>query len=259
MAETLGPPLELRDRAGRPLADIVVVESPTALAHEAGELFAQAAADAIDRRGRFMVALAGGATPRGLYACLAAEPFLGRVGWPRTWIFFGDERCVPPTDRNSNYLTAHEALLAHVPVPSGQIFRIPGEAARPALAAAEYDRMLRTVFEPEPVRFDLALLGLGIDGHVASLFPGAPALEERDRLVVAVETRAAVVPNRITLTLPVFNAARRVLFLAAGVEKARPVADALRNAASPSPAARVRPIDGTLTWVLDRAAAGSLG
>ncbi len=241
------------------LADVVVVESPAALAGEAAELFSRAAAEAVAARGRFTVALAGGATPRGLYTQLGVEPLRSRVDWASTWIFFGDERCVPPTDADSNYRMARETLLDRVPVPADRIFRMPGETTDPARAAMEYDVRIRAAFEPGPVRFDLILLGMGLDGHIASLFPGSPALEEKERLVAAVETRAAVVPSRITLTLPVLNVARRILFLIAGAEKARAVAEALRNPASSLPAARVRPIEGGVIWLVDRAAAANLG
>ncbi len=240
------------------LGDVTIVETPAALAGEAAELFARSAAEAIGDRGRFVVALAGGATPRGLYTRLAGEPTRSRVDWRRAWVFFGDERCVPPTDPESNYLMAWETLLGHAPMPPGQIFRIRGEAADTALAAAEYEATFRTVLEPGPARCDLILLGMGLDGHVASLFPGSPVLEEKERLVAAVETRAAVVSRRITLTLPAINAARRVLFLIAGAEKARAVAAVLRNPASTLPAARVRPADGVVSWLVDRAAAAAL-
>jgi 6-phosphogluconolactonase len=243
MAETLG--------------DVAIVETPAALADEAAELFIRAAAEAVGDRGRFVVALAGGATPRGLYTRLAGEPARSRVDWGRAWVFFGDERCVPPTDPESNYRMAWQTLLSVVPVPAAQVFRIRGEAD-PAQAAAEYEATLRTVFEPGPPRCDLILLGMGLDGHVASLFPGSAVLEERDRLVAAVDQRAAVVSRRVTLTLPAINAARRVLFLIAGSEKARAVAGLLRNPASTLPAARVRPTDGAVTLLLDRAAAAGL-
>ncbi len=240
------------------LADVLVVESPARLAEEGAQIFGRAAAEAIRERGRFTVALAGGATPRGLYARLAAPLARPQVEWPRTWVFFGDERCVPPTDADSNYRMAAETLLAHVPVPAAQVFQMPGDATNPAAAAADYEARLRAAFDPGPVSLDLVLLGMGLDGHVASLFPNSPVLDEKDRLVAAVETRAAVVPRRLTLTLPVLNAARRVLFLISGIEKARAVADALKNPASALPAAKVRPTAGVVTWLLDRAAASSL-
>lgn len=239
-------------------ADVKVVDTPDALAEAAGALFAGVAAESIAERGRFVVALAGGATPKGLYARLATPPLRERVDWALTWAFFGDERCVPPTHTDSNYLGAYRTMLATVPIPTGQIFRMPGEAPDPAAAAADYEGRLRATFAPEPVRFDLILLGMGVDGHTASLFPGLPAVDERDRLVVAVDARAAAVRRRMTLTLPALNAARRVVFLVAGTEKARPVADALRNTASRLPAARVRPSAGGLTWLLDQAAAAKL-
>jgi 6-phosphogluconolactonase len=243
MAETLG--------------HVAIVETPAALADEAAELFIRTAAEAVGDRGRFAVALAGGATPRGLYARLAGEPTRSRVDWARAWVFFSDERCVPPTDPESNYRMAWQTLLSAVPVPPGQVFRIRGEAD-PGQAAAEYEATLRAVFEPGPPRCDLILLGMGLDGHVASLFPGSTVLEARDRLVAAVDQRAAVVSRRVTLTLPAINAARRILFLVTGSEKARTVAGLLRNPDSTLPAARVRPTDGAVTWLLDRAAASGL-
>lgn len=229
-----------------------------ALAAEAATIVADIAAEAIRERGRFVLSLAGGTTPRGLYGRLAAAPYREQLPWARTWVFFGDERCVPPTDKDSNYLMAYETLLRAVPIPGSQIFRIPGEAPDPLAAAAEYERRLRAAFAPGPVRLDLVLLGMGVDGHTASLFPGSPALDERERLVVAVDARAAAVRSRITLTPPVLAAARHVLVLVSGKEKARAVADALQNATSTLPAARVHPTEGTLTWLLDRAAAANL-
>jgi 6-phosphogluconolactonase len=181
------------------------------------------------------------------------------VDWSRTWAFLGDERCVPPTDRESNYRMAHDTLLANVPVPPVQVFRIRGEDPDPTVAAADYERALRRVFDPEPVRMDLILLGMGLDGHTASLFPGSPVLEERERLVAAVDVRAAAVSRRITLTPAVLNSARHILFLVSGAEKARPLADVLKNPASSLPAARIRPKDGSLTWLVDRAAASRIG
>jgi len=240
------------------LADVVVTEGAGALAEEAAERLVRIAGEATAARGRFTVALAGSATPRGLYSRLAAEPRRSEVDWGRTWVFLGDERCVPPTDRESNYRMAHDTLLAHVPIPPGQVFRIRGEDGDAARSAADYETQLRALFDPELVRLDLVLLGMGLDGHTASLFPGSAALEERQRLAVAVDVRAAAVSSRITLTPVVLNAARHVLFLVAGAEKARPLADVLKNPASSLPAARIRPKDGSLTWIIDRAAAGRL-
>jgi 6-phosphogluconolactonase len=239
-------------------ASVRIVPDVDALAVEAAAIVTAVAADAIRERGRFVVSLAGGTTPKGLYLRLAGAPFREQIDWSRTWVFFGDERCVPPTDPDSNYLMAYQTLLGAVPIPEGQIFRIPGEAPDPRAAAAEYEHRLKATFAPAPVTFDLMLLGMGVDGHTASLFPGSPALDEQDRLVVAVDARAAVVRIRITVTTAVLNAARHVLVLVSGTEKARPVADALRNAASTLPVARVRPVGGTLTWLLDQTAAANL-
>jgi 6-phosphogluconolactonase len=241
------------------LADVVVGDGPEALAGEAVERLVRIAEEAVTARGRFTLSLAGGATPRGLYTRLASDRHRARVDWSRTWAFLGDERCVPPTDRESNYRMAHDTLLANVPVPPVQVFRIRGEDPDPTVAAADYERALRRVFDPEPVRMDLILLGMGLDGHTASLFPGSPVLEERERLVAAVDVRAAAVSRRITLTPAVLNSARHILFLVSGAEKARPLADVLKNPASSLPAARIRPKDGSLTWLVDRAAASRIG
>src|SRR5262249_8299123 len=157
----------------------------------------------------FMLALSGGATPRATYARLAESPERDRMPWDRTWIFFGDERCVAPDHPESNYRMAAETLLAKVPLPSAQIYRMHGEND-PEDAAAESSRALAEAFgtrRGELPRFDLILLGFGVDGHTASLFPGSPALKEIFRPVAAVHAAAAALPQRLTLTYPVLNAA----------------------------------------------------
>ena len=212
-------------------------------------------------RGAFTLALPGGTTPGALYALLAdpAAALAARMPWERTQVFFGDERHVPPGHPDSNYGMAREALLARVPVPAENVHRIRGELPDAAGAAAAYERELRAVLGPVPV-LDLMLLGLGEDGHTASLFPGSPALEERERWVVAawVERLGAW---RITLTLPVLERAREVVFLVCGAGKAAALRRALRGTAEdkPVPAARVRPRDGRTLWLADRAAAASPG
>jgi 6-phosphogluconolactonase len=212
------------------------------------------------------VALAGGSTPRDLYALLARRGALvppGPLPWPLVQVFWGDERHVPPDHPDSNYRGAHEALLAHVPVPPGNVHRVHGELASAESAAEAYEQELRFAFGLEPgelPRFDLVLLGLGADGHVASLFPGSPALGERRRLAVAPFV-PALGAHRITLTLPVFNRAATVLFLVAGAEKA----EAVRRALAPegeveeTPARGVRPESGGVLWLVDAAAAAGLG
>src|SRR2546425_1235750 len=205
---------------------VTIVPDPEALADAAARLTVDVAAHAIATRGRFMWALAGGETPRTTYDRLALPPFRERVDWRHTWVFFGDERAVPPDHAGSNYRMAHEALLSRVPIPAAQVLRIRGEAEDLEVAAAEYARALGEAFGTRRgalPRFDLVLLGLGVDGHTASLFPDSPVVREVFRAVAAVHVAAASIPQRLTLTLPVFNAAARVVFLVAGAEKAKGV------------------------------------
>jgi len=238
-----------------------VLPGPAEVAAEAAAEVAARAGEAVAARGAFMLALSGGSTPRALYALLAdpSGALAARMPWGRTQVFFGDERHVPPGHPDSNFRMAREALLARVPIPAENVHRIRGELPDAAEAAAAYERELRAVLGEVPA-LDLVLLGLGEDGHTASLFPGSPALDERERWVAApwVERIGAF---RITLTLPVLDRARAVVFLVAGAEKAAALRRALRGAAEgePVPAARVRPLGGRLLWLADRAAAASLG
>ncbi len=244
-----------------PVADVLVVPNAAALAEQAAERFVEAQTKALDESGRFSVALSGGATPRGLYARLASEPFRSRVDWGRVRVFWGDERCAPPDHPESNYRLAQELLLSRVPIPTENIYRMRGEAADQDLAAAEYAGELQTAFglkRGERPRFDLILLGMGADGHTASLFPHSPALREVTRLAVAVYVEA-VKGYRLTLTLPVLNNAVRVLFLVSGSDKAGWLRSVLTGKPSPdAPASLVRPERGTLQWIVDRAAATGL-
>jgi 6-phosphogluconolactonase len=239
---------------------IVVLPDPPALAQHAAGLIVQAALDAVAARGRFLLALAGGATPRATYTCLAGPPFAARLPWDRTWVFFGDERRVAPDHRESNYRMAREALLDRVPIPARQVFRLRGEADDSEAAAAADARTLSEVTgvkRGETPRLDLVLLGMGVDGHTASLFPGSPVVREVFRPVAAVHAAAAAIPERLTLTLPVLNAAAAVTFLVEGPEKAKVVKSVLADQEL-LPAAMVQPTDGTLTWLLDRSAAALL-
>jgi 6-phosphogluconolactonase len=241
-------------------AEIVVVKDPPTLAETAARTIVDAARAAVAARGRFMLALAGGATPRETYERLALPPLRDAMPWNQTWIFFGDERAVGPDHPESNYRMAREALFDRVPVAADRIVRLHGEAEDRDAAAADYARTLAAVFQTrrgELPRFDLVLLGLGVDGHTASLFPGSPVLKEVFRPVAAVHAAAAAVPERITMTYPVLNAAARVLFLVTGAEKAKVVKSVLGEEAL-LPAGMVRPADGRLTWLLDRAAASLL-
>jgi 6-phosphogluconolactonase len=239
---------------------LVVLDDAETLADRAAQAVVDVARAAVRARGRFTIALAGGATPRTTYMRLAAPPHADLMPWNRTWVFFGDERCVPPDHPESNYRMANETLLAKVPVPTTQVARMRGEADDPEAAATEYARTLVEAFATrrgERPRFDLVLLGMGLDGHTGSLFPGSPALKEVFRTVVAVHAAAAAIPQRLTLTFPVLNAAAEVIFLVSGVEKAKAVKAAL-SPDSASPAAMVRPPDGRLRWLLDAPAASRL-
>ncbi len=242
--------------------EILVLEDATDLFDAAAREFARAVRGAVARRGVARVALAGGATPRGLYRRLAASPYREWIPWTRVAVYFGDERCVPPEHADSNYRMAANALLAKVPIPRRAVFRIRGEID-PRRAAARYETILAGIDPPRPPRFDLVLLGLGADGHTASLFPGSAALDERDSLAVPAASPAPP-RDRVTLTLPVFNAARVVVFLVVGRQKATAVARALGTDSGPArpraplPAARVRPRSGRVVWLLDRAAASRL-
>lgn len=238
-------------------ANLTVCADPAALAETAANLIVDAASEAVRERGRFLFCLAGGETPRATYKHLALPSFSDRIRWDRTWVFFGDERAVPPEHPESNYRMAYETLLSRVPIPATQIFRMRAEQADADGAAAAYAAELAEAVgtrRGQLPRFDIVLLGLGVDGHTASLFPGSPVLREVFRPVAAVHVAAAQIPQRLTLTFPVLNAAARVVFLVTGPEKAKIVRTVLSENAM-VPAALVRPTDGELIWLTDRAAA----
>jgi 6-phosphogluconolactonase len=217
---------------------VKVLEDEAAVQRASAAAIADAAREAIAARGRFRIALTGGRTPLGTYQALARE----ELAWEKVVAFFGDERCVSPDHPESNYGMARDALLALVPA---KALRMKGELA-PEEAAAEYEAELAKEFGPGVPRFDLVLLGLGEDGHVASLFPGTKALDEARRLVTT--SVAPTGSERVTLTLPVLNAAAQVMFIVAGERKRWAVAQALCG--GPVPASRVRA--ARTTWFLDR-------
>jgi 6-phosphogluconolactonase len=234
---------------------VQVYENPEELAEAAAREFAARAAEAIEDHGRFAVVLAGGSTPKATYEILARD-YRDRIDWGKVHVFFGDERSVPPDHEDSNYKMAREALLGHVPV--GSVHRMQGELP-PDEAAEAYEQELRDFFGPEELpQFDLILLGTGGDGHTASLFPETSALEVHDRRVVA-NPVLKLETTRVTLTVPVINAARAVYFLVAGEGKAEPVAEILEGNPDPReyPASLIQPHDGPV-WMLDRAAASEL-
>jgi len=241
---------------------IEIFADEEALALHAADVLAMAAQEAAAARGRFAVALSGGETPRSLYRMLARQQFSQKIPWRRVQLYWGDERCVPPDDPASNYGTARETFIRHVPIPPANVHRMAGEE-EPAAAADAYEAELRALAAKDrppsgvPV-FDLVLLGLGRDGHTASLFPRSDALTVEDRFCVA--TQAPDGSPRLTVTAPVINAARRVWFYVSGAGKAGMVAEVLEGLRAPLavPAQGVAPVHGTLTWLLDEAAAAEL-
>jgi 6-phosphogluconolactonase len=225
------------------------------LSAAAARKFAAKAGEAIEERGRFAVVLAGGSTPKAMYDVLARD-YADRIDWSRVHVFFSDERTVPPDHEDSNYKMASEVLLDHVPV--GSVHRIRGELP-PDEAAKACEEELRMFFRTEDVpRFDLILLGVGRDGHTASLFPETSALEVHDRWVVA-NPVLKLDTIRITLTIPVINAARAVVFLVAGEDKAEALGKILEGDTDPRayPATLIQPPGGP-QWLLDQSAASLL-
>jgi len=240
-------------------ADLAVLPSAAALADAAAGRFVATAGEAIASRGQFIVALSGGSTPRDTYLRLGTGALVSQVMWSRVQVLWGDERCVPPHDVESNYRMARETLLDRVPVPAENVHRIHGEDD-PATAAGVYETTLRALLRtPAGVRIDLVLLGLGEDGHTASLFPGSAAVHEQTRWVMAARAAAASM-WRITLTPAVINAAVEVLFLVSGAAKAGILRRVLEGPRLPLelPAQAIAPSKGRVRWCVDAAAAADL-
>ena len=239
--------------------DIQIFDNPTALFQGAADEFTSQATAAVQSSGRFTVALSGGSTPKSLYSLLATNASLP---WGKTYFFFGDERHVPPDDPESNYRMARESLLSKVPVPPENVFRVPAENPDAGQAAEAYEQTLRKFFGPPPgqfPRFDMVLLGMGPDGHTASLFPGIPALREKTRWVVS-DWIEKFKTHRITLTLPVLNNAAVVMFLVSGRDKANMLKEVLqgKQPGEVFPSKLIKPSNGELIWMVDRAAAAQL-
>jgi 6-phosphogluconolactonase len=233
--------------------NLLVYETHEQLAEAAAQDFVASAEGAVNGRGRFAVVLAGGSTPKATYEVLSRD-YADRLDWSKVHIFFGDERTVRPVDEDSNYRMVRETLLSHIRV--GSVHRMRCELP-PAEAAADYEEQLRGFFGSNDVpAFDLILLGLGKDGHTASLFPETSALDVTDRWVV-VNPVLKLGTSRVTLTVPVINAAAAVTFLVAGEDKAEALREVLEDDADPRayPAKFIRPEGGDLTWMVDRAAA----
>jgi 6-phosphogluconolactonase len=238
---------------------VLVFDSPEQVAFAASERFVECVRAAIGDHGLFSVALAGGNTPRRVYELLATEHFKSRISWSSVHLFFGDERCVPPDDPASNYGMVYAAMISKVPIPSSNVHRIIGEGDADANAQA-YERELKSFFAGQSwPRFDLVLLGMGEDGHTASLFPGTEALKETTRWVIKTRMERAQ-QDRISLTIPVFNHAARAIFLVTGIDKSQRLAKVLqdRSGADRLPAQAIRPVKGSLEWLVDKAAASLL-
>lgn len=243
---------------GKSVVHVERYPDPAALAQAAAYRLVLLAWQAQAARGRFTIALSGGSTPRALFHAMVGSAWIRKhMPWSSTFVFWGDERCVPPGHPDSNYDMAREALLVHVPIPAQNIHRMRGELD-PAEAAADYERRLRDFFGDQP-RFDMSLLGMGDDGHTASLFPGTAALHHTDHWVAANYVDRLSV-WRITLTPPTINAAADTLFLVTGAAKAQMLRQVLKGPFQPEtyPAQGVRPTAGRLAWLVDDAAASAL-
>ncbi|MDH7489235.1 MAG: 6-phosphogluconolactonase [Anaerolineae bacterium] len=234
--------------------DIVIAPMAEHAAMRVADLIVHDAAMAVRERGRFTLALAGGRTPLAAYARLAAA---SGMPWARTHLFWSDERCIPPDNPDSNFGAAAGVLVSRVPIPPDHVHRIRGEA-EPREEARRYESVLREIVRGDPPRLDVILLGVGEDGHTASLFPGSPALDEQAHLVVAVDPPPGVAHQRITFTLPLILAARSVVFLATGAAKANAVARVLLAHDEAMPATRALAARGRVVWVLDEEAARDL-
>ncbi len=238
--------------------DARVFQDGDAVSRAALEELLRIVSDAVKERGRFSIALAGGHTPAKLYQ-MWAQGGKGstRTPWERVHLFWGDERYVPHDDPASNYRMARESLIARVAIPAENVHPMATDAPQPEKAAEAYEAELRRFFGTGAPAFDLQLLGLGVEGHTASLFPGSAALEEKERWVAAVVAPAKP-PQRLTLTLPVLNQARNTFFLVTGADK-RAIMTGLRDQStegpSPYPVARIQP-SGPVIWFLDKSAAG---
>ena len=243
-------------------AEIKVFPNLDELSRQAAGRFARLANQRVAESRLFSAALSGGSTPRHLYELLASPPFSEKVPWSSVHLFQVDERCVDPDHPQSNYRMIREALLDHGAVPQANFHRMPAELADRDEAARQYAEEMGRVLRPKSnqwPRLDLVFLGMGADGHTASLFPGSPALDAQVFWVVANEADKLQIP-RLTLTFPVLNAAGCVIFLVAGADKAETVSQALDPSTAPDtfPVQRIRPTNGEVSWYLDEAAAALL-
>ena len=239
---------------------IAIYPDINTLSHEAAQYIVRVAQESIVTHGRFTLALSGGNTPKKLYGLLASEPYVSQIDWNLVEIFWSDERCVPPDSPDSNYHMAQEVLLSKVPIPANQIHRTPADEADRDAASEAYAQEMRNVFGTNGVpKFDLIQLGMGPEGHTASLFPHQASLHEQQRLVMPVSVPKPP-PARLTFTPPLLNAAAHILFLVTGPDKEEAVQAVLEGDHQPDeyPAQIVQPSQGEVTWMLDTAAAAAL-
>lgn len=239
--------------------EIIVTDDPTQLARTGAGIFMTTAKDCVDQNNFFSVAISGGSTPRGMHRMLTEEPYCSGIPWDKIHIFWVDERCVPMDDPANNYGMARRDFLDRIPIPLEQIHLMPGEIA-PEEGARKYQEKMEVILqireEDFPV-FDLIFLGMGKDGHTASLFPGKSSVLASERWVVVVKGGSPDV-YRLTLTYDVLNRAKRICFLVSGKEKALIVRTVLENKDARLPAQKIQPVQGKLTWLLDKDAASLL-
>jgi len=236
---------------------ISILANYETLSHAAAEIFVESAQSAVDKDGYFSIAFSGGHTPQRMYEILAHKDIRNKIPWEKTYIFWGDERCVPPDHPKSNQLMLRRLLLAHVNIPEQNVFPISGTLP-PGEAAQEYETILHKFFTNHQAGFDLILLGLGENGHTASLFPGTPALDENQRWATDVYV-AEQKMHRVTLTASFINQAKKIVFLVSGRSKALVLKEVLEGPTDPHrlPAQLIKPVEGELVWLADQEA-GSL-
>jgi 6-phosphogluconolactonase len=238
---------------------IQIFEDKSQLSKVAADLFLKTAQEAVAQNGRFTIALTGGSSPVQLYTLLAQSPYLEQVPWPQTYVFWGDERWVPLTDERSNARMARETLLSKVPIPEEQIYPMWADDVEPTDFAIRYEEVLKKHFDQQLPRFDLILLGMGDDGHTASLFPHTGVLRERSRWVEAYYLEPQSM-YRVTLTAPLINQAKTICFLTFGSNKAHALHEVLEGEPNPDqyPSQLIHSEAGEVLWLVDESAAAQL-
>lgn len=240
--------------------EVIVCHSQEEIFTKSADIFVSLASESIAARGQFTVALSGGSTPKGMYTLLASDVYRDKVDWNKVQMFWGDERSVAPDNDQSNYKMANQAMISKLPIPAENVHRMQAESEDIETAAKDYESTLKRVFgyaDGEQPKFDLILLGMGDDGHTASLFPGTKALGEKERTVV-VNWVEKFNTNRMTFTAPAINSAHNIVFMAAGANKLQPLKEVLVGERNPElyPSQLVKPTEGKLIWLVDDAATG---